>query len=274
MRCQIVKHNKFLVVHWTLSYHQTMNEDFSVLLAEYTRLLSTISNNNPGISFSESPAVIPILLRHGAFTPSRLERWPFPAILKEIQLQPSYRASFIQSFNELVLYRSLQPSDPFTLNEKKGVAMLLATKDSFPQIQESLHSSIVNHPRLLLAGIEYTALPLDMCLELPCPFPPADTLAPKLKLKYPLLISMLASPIITTATTALHRLQSSINDPEAKLVLSCAARSLHSRSVYEEIIAPVWESNNEALIAAVFAAISRCDNELKDFCQSHLDDNK
>ena len=109
-----------------------------------------------------------------------------------------------------------------------------------------------------------------MCLELPVACSQVRILAPKLKAKHPLLVSMLASPNISIALTALQRLQTSTDDSEAKLAISCAARSLDSRSIYSEIISPVWASKNEELARAVFEAISRTDNDLKAFCLEHI----
>lgn len=243
-----------------------MDEDFQVLLAEYSRLTSTISTTSN--SFTESPSVIPVLLRHGAFTPSRLERWPFPSILQEMEQVP-YRDRFIQAFNDLLINKD-DNLIHFSLNEKKAVALLLATKDSFFKLHEYLTPSIISHPRILLAAIEYSAVPLDMCLYLPIEFTIAESLALKIKAKHPLLISMLASPHISTALTALHRLKTSTDDPEAKLVISCAARSLDSRTIYMEIISPVWELKKEELIRVIFEAISCTDNDLKAFCLEYL----
>ena len=251
-----------------------MEEDFSILLAEYNRLTNATVGT---VSFTESPAIIPILLRHGTFTPSRLERWPFSTVLLEMENEPLYRDRFICAFNDLLEKElPLHSASPVAnLNYKKGVALLLATKDSFPQLHGHLHPSIVKLPRFLLLAIEYTAVPLEMCLNLPYPFPHADTLAPKLKAKYPLLVSIITDPHISLAREALHRLQTPATsaDLEAKLALACAARALDSHSIYKEIIGPVWEAKDEELAVVVFEAISHSD-ELKAFCQEYLKDLK
>lgn len=236
-------------------------DDFSVLLAEYNKII----NSSP--SLSDSPAVIPILLKHGAFTPSRLERWPIPAILAEMQSDASYRDRFIQSFNQLI---SVNNSDSVTLNEKKGVALLLATKDS---LHEFLYPTIKDNPRFLLIAIEYSVLPLDLCLNLSLPVASnCISIAPKLKSKYPLLISVLQDPNIINAKDALHRLQACPSDLEAKLALSCACRALDSRLIYSEIVQAVWDSDNTEnpeLIRSVLEAVSHSP-DLKAFCEKYL----
>ena len=239
-------------------------DDFSVLLAEYNKII------NSSTSLTDSPAVIPILLKHGAFTPSRLERWSIPAILAEMQSDASYRDRFIQSFNQLISVHDAAANDAVTLNEKKGVALLLATKEL---LHEFLYPTIKANQRFLLIAIEYSVLPLELCLNLSLPVAPNCTsIAPKLKSKYPLLISVLQDPNITHAKDALHRLQACPSDLEAKLALSCACRVLNSRLIYSEIVQAVWNSENTEnpeLIKSVLEAVSHC-SDLKAFCEKYL----
>lgn len=101
---------------------------------------------------------------------------------------------------------------------------------NIPKLHEHLAPSVISHPRLLLAGIEYSAIPLEMCLELPVACSQVRILAPKLKAKHPLLVSMLASPNISIALTALQRLQTSTDDSEATFLV-LPARSIHGQFI-------------------------------------------
>lgn len=239
------------------------HDDFKLLLSEYTRLVST----SP--SFKDSPSIIPLLLRTGSFSPSRLDHWPFASISTLVDTDLSYRQKFTSAFTELV--SSLPTTDTsFTLNEKKAVSFLLASRD-FPHIYYYLHDEIISNPRVLLACLEYSCLTPPMPeqvrhLSLPCS--QLDTLAPKFKSKYSLLSIMIASPSIDTTKQALNRLySSSAPDTELELiaVLQCAARSLNSQLLYSEIITPIWGTKNEKLAIVVLECLALCP-ALVNFC--------
>lgn len=249
-----------------MSSSRTNDNDFNILLSEYTRLI------NSNKSFKESIQLIPVLIRHGAFTPSRLEGWPFPLILSELDTNPTYRIEFIKSFNDLI-YLQDYSCNSFTLNEKKGVAILLAAKDSFNGIIEHLKPSLFNNCRILLAALEYSVVPLEFCFELAVPCVQAEYLVPKLKSKYPLLVEFLVNPNISKAKEAFLRLREVLDDLEAGIILRIAARVLDSKDIYNEIVVLMWESKNEELALVVLDALSESP-DLKGFCEEYLNDLK
>lgn len=244
-----------------------MDEDFKILLSEYTRVVST----SP--SFTDSPSLIPLLLRTGSFSPSRLDRWPFQAISSQLETDTIYRNKFTSAFSELVSI-TLPSETAFTLNEKKAVSFLLATRE-FPIIHFFLHGTIISNSRILLASLEYSCLILPLpeqvrSLSLPCT--QLVCLAPKFKSKYPLLSTMITCPSIDTAKLALDRLYSSPSpntEFELIAILQCAARSTNSELLYSEIIKPIWGTKNEKLAIVVFEALALCPALLK-FCLDSL----
>lgn len=239
-----------------------MDQDFKLLLSEYSRLASTSA------SFTDSPLLIPLLLRTGSFTPSRLDHWPLPAISSLLDTDVSYRLKFASAFSELVSASSADSA--FSLNEKKAVSFLLATKE-YPHIHYFLHDEIISKQRILLACLEYSCLtpPLPEQVRhvlLPCQ--QIDSLAPKFKSKYPLLSTIIACPSIEPAKLALDRLchsQAPDNELELIAALQCAARSLNSQILYSEIIAPIWGTKNEKLAIVVLQCLALCP-ALVNFC--------
>lgn len=276
-----------------------MEADLKLLLAENSRLLSLLDDSNVSTSPS-SVQIIPVLLRYGAFTPSRLQKWPFSEMASTIQQDSQYLSVLIQGFLDLVhtipLDTGTMPEDRFTLNEKKAISFLLASRDStFPKINELIYPQIVSSSRVHLACIEYSVYNSssyslnEQCRHLPIPFPQLHQLAPQFKIKFPLLVEFISNPSISTATIALNRLQdlltespetalSVVNDKailnnsdhlEFQVILECSARSLHSQLLYTDIITPIWGSENETLNKIVFRALS-LNSDLKAFCEGVL----
>ena len=273
-----------------------METDLKLLLAENFRLLSLLDDSNVSKSGS-SVQIIPVLLRYGAFTPSRLQKWPFSEIASNIQQDPQYRSALLQGFLDLVhtvpLDTEIIPEDRFTLNEKKAISFLLACRDSnFLKINEFIYPQIFSLPRVHLACIEYSVYTSssyslnEQCRHLPIPFLRLNELAPQFKIKFPLLVEFISNPSISTAALALNRLKGhlltespettlskatlSCSDPlEFQVILECAARSLHSQLLYNDIITPIWGSENETLNKIVFRALS-LNSDLKAFCEGVL----
>lgn len=241
-------------------------EDFKLLLNEYNRAVSS----NP--NFTDSPALIPLLLKHGAFTPSRLEKWPFALVLEEMNKDEVYRSEMVESFKKLV--KNLDHNtNSFNLNEKKAVSFLLAARDSFPQILNHLSFAIGTNLRILLACLEYGVFTVTLDLRsmvayLPLPL---DSnlleLAPKFKLKYPRLAIMLTNPSITIAQGALSfSIDNNENLFEQKFILDCAARYLDSRTLYDELIVPVWNTD----VAPIVLDSMKFNQDLISFCNAYI----
>jgi len=246
-----------------------MEEELKVLLAENSRLLAL------NLKASDSLTVIPVLIRHGSFTPTRLERWPFADLSREIQCNPEYRDKFLRAFLELV---KAAEGPTFTLNEKKAVSILLAAKDHFEgQIQAIILGVLqASAPRSLLAYMEFVNFPLEyqslsqQCSQLPMPFPCISSLAPKLNAKYPLLLEMINRPSIDPPKRAIDLLLANQgNETENRVVLECAARYLDSYQLYTDILTPIWGNKRESVVALVLDALSRC-KELESFCKKCL----
>ena len=246
-----------------------MDDDLKLLLSEYTRLAST----SP--SFTDSLSLIPLLLRTGSFSPSRLDRWPFQLISTQIETDASYRDKISSAFLELVSLTN-SPAEGFSLNEKKAVSFLVATRD-FSSIHNCLSDITINNQRILLACLEYSCLTSSLNIQvrnLSLPCPQIDTLTPKFKAKYPLLSSMLVNPTIKDAKLALDRLYSSLSpatEQELITVLECAARCLSPILLHSEIIKPIWGTRNEQLAIVVLESLYLCP-ELSRFCEEYLKD--
>lgn len=265
-----------------LNHYHFMEADLKLLLAENGRLLSLLDNYDSN-SNTSSVQIIPVLLRYGSFTPSRLQKWPFSEISSTIQQDPQYLSVLINAFFDLVQGPPLEtkPEDRFTLNEKKAVSFLLASRDSsFIKINELFYPQIFSSPRVHLACLEYSVYNSssytlnEQCFHIPIPFPQIIQLAPQFQAKFPLLVEFISTPSISIAKTALHRLQDrksteKTDHLELQVVLECAARTLHSQLLYTEIITPIWGSENENLNKIVFQALA-LNSDLRAFCEGVL----
>ena len=247
-----------------------MEEDFKLLLSEYCRVATKLN-------LTDSPALIPVLLKNGAFTPSRLESWPFPQILEEMTRNEGYRCKIIDSFAALITTGGGVSEAPFTLNEKKAVSFLLATRENHPKLLEYLKDVILENVRINIATLEYGLLrdksddlrSSFRSINLPCP--QIETIAPKLKSKYPTLCSMISDPSTSKSLNALSVLKESL-DPlaefELKCVLDCAARTHPSDFLYEEIISSIWNPSNggEDKVMLVVIDSMKYNKDLQSFC--------
>lgn len=261
-----------------------MEEEIKLLLAENARLLAE------NAKASDSLQIIPVIIRHGTFTPSRLEKWPFHELSREIETSLQYRTSFIHSLIHLVSQSTSTDTNStisFTLNEKKAVSILLASKGHFkPVLLPILKELAISAPRTLLAHMEYVDFPVDYeTLSSQCSLfhLKANTatssrfsasMVPKLAAKYPLLLEMLEKPSIEQPKRALQLLiENSGSESENRVILECAARCLDSYQLYTEILTPIWGIKREPAAVLVLSALSHC-KELESFCLKCIEELK
>lgn len=192
---------------------------------------------------------------------------------------PDYQKTIIESFIELTSF----PGEPnqFTLNEKKGLAFLMAAREKFPQLLIQFLPAVEALPRLILACLEYKIfveatenIVVEICRSLPIPLPEASDLLSKLKTHSSLLVAAIVHPTIIDTKHVLEALKTSPNpSTEYHLIaaLECAARSLDSKELYAEIVAPIWGTENTSLARTVLTALSQCP-QLESFCKEYLKD--
>ncbi len=238
-----------------------------LVLKENARLLEELIR--AGANVSDDLNVIPVIIKHGAFSPKRLERWNYEA-LQELALKDESLLTSLGAALLTLAGKDLQAS--VTVNEKKAVSFMLAGKDRAPRLLEILQKRAASEsPRFFFVAREYLVpegewLRRDFLLALP--FPQVRQFGPKFSEKYSSCADFIAQPAPET-------IKKLLNDParvgELRFVIFHAINHFTNDHnwLYNNILQVAWDTKNAETVKIVLEAL-RGHSSFSEFCKDKL----
>lgn len=231
-----------------------MEEDLRIVLKENARLLEELTKS--GANASEDPNVIPVIIKYGAFSPKRLDKWDYVR-LQELALKDEAFMNTIWTSLLALASKDLQTTIT-TLNEKKAVSVLLAGKDKAAQLVDALlKKAAIAAPRFFFIAREYVQAESDWLrcdFTFILPFPQIKAFSPKFCEKYPQCAEFITHP-------SPEPIRQLLSDPsrtsEIAFIASLAARHYRENEewIYENLLEPVWSSKDPLLAKTVLEVL-------------------
>lgn len=244
-----------------------MEDDLRILLKENARFLE--ESVRAGIKLSDDLHVIPVLIKHGAFSPKRLESWNYESLQETALKDESFLNALLTS---LMILANKDLQTKVTINEKKAVSFLLAGKDRAPQLVDALLGrAAAESPRFFFIAREYVLseadwLRTDFFFKLP--FPEIRQFGPKFSEKHPCCAEFIAMP---SPGPIKELLNSPSRLAELEFIVSLAVSHFahEDKWIYENVLVPAWASKSSEAARIVLQSLSK-HASFAEFCSDKL----